>query len=192
MTLILPTKPVYLETKRLILRPFDDADYEDLHVWASRIDVTRFVNWDRHICIEDSIEFIKLVKELSEQNSLIFMAVVLKTTQQVIGSVGIFQRNDLSRYTLELGYCLGDHWWGHGYILEASLGLVDYGFLSMPSLERVEANCILENTASRRIMEKMGMQREGILRNYLEKNSFLYNAYIYSILRKEWMSKYHS
>jgi ribosomal-protein-alanine N-acetyltransferase len=191
MTLFLPTKPVYLETKRLIIRPFQDYDASDLHHWASRIDVTRFVNWDRHVTMDDSIQFIKLVKELSEQNSLIFMAIQHKETKRVIGSIGVFQRSDLSAYTLELGYTLGDNWWGQGFTLEACLGLVDYSFLSMRDLERVEANCIQQNIASRRIMEKLGMQREGILRNYLEKNGYLYNAYIYSILRKEWMKKYH-
>ena len=119
------------------------------------------------------------------------MAVALKSTRQVIGSVGIFQRSDLSRYTLELGYCLGEQWWGHGYILEASLAITDYGFLTLPYLERIEANCIVENIASRRIMEKMGMQREGILRNFMEKDGRIYNSYMYSVLRNEWMAKHH-
>ena len=192
MTLELPTRQILLETKRLILRPFRDSDCYDLHLWASNIDVTRFVNWDTHRSLDDTIEFIRLVKEISERNTMTFMAVALKTTKQVIGSVGIFQRSDLSLFTLELGYCLGDSWWGNGYIVEASLGLVDYGFLTLPNLQRVEANCIVENTASRRVMEKMGMQREGILRNYVEKNGRMYNSYMYSILRDEWMSKYHS
>ena len=191
MTIELPTKPIILETKRLILRLFTDEDCRDLHLWASNVNVTRFVNWDRHRSIEDTREFIKIVKELSERNSLIFMAVALKSTRQVIGSVGIFQRSDLSRYTLELGYCLGEQWWGHGYILEASLAITDYGFLTLPYLERIEANCIVENIASRRIMEKMGMQREGILRNFMEKDGRIYNSYMYSVLRNEWMAKHH-
>ncbi|MES2614924.1 MAG: GNAT family protein [Bdellovibrionota bacterium] len=191
MTIELPTKPIYLETKRLLLRPFCDDDCHDLHGWASSINVTRQVNWDRHRNLDETREFIRIIKELSERNSLIFMAVELKSTKQAIGSVGIFQRSDLSRYTLELGYCLGEQWWGSGYILEASLAIVDYGFLTMHYLERVEANCVVENHASRRIMEKIGMQREGVLRNFFEKDGKMHNSYMYSVLRQEWMSKHH-
>ncbi len=191
MTLELPIKPIYLETKRLILRPFTDEDCYDLYEWASSVNVTRYVNWDKHRNLEDTKEFIKIVKELSEKNSLIFMAVELKSTKKVIGSVGIFQRSDLSRYTLELGYCLSDTAWGNGFILEASLAITDFGFLTMPYLERIEANCVVENIASRRIMEKMGMQREGVLRNFFEKDGRIYNSYMYSVLRREWMTMHH-
>jgi ribosomal-protein-alanine N-acetyltransferase len=191
MTLYLPTKPIYLETKRLYLRPFTKKDAPELHYWAKNVNVTRFVNWDRHRNMSDTNEFIKLVCELTEKNSLVFLAVVLKETMQVIGTVGVFQRSDLSPYTVELGYALGEDWWGKGYIVEAALAIVDYSFLMINSLERVEANCIVENYASRRIMEKIGMQREGILRNFAEKNGRLYNSYMYSVLRDEWMSKHH-
>lgn len=191
MTLELPTRPIALETKRLILRPFKKEDEKDFFSWASNVNVTHFVNWDRHRHMQDTREFIKMIMELSERNSLIFLAVVLKETRKVIGSVGVFQRSDLSRYTLELGYCLDERCWGRGYILEACLGILDYSFLMLPYLARVEANCIVENIASRRIMEKIGMQREGILRNFLEKDGRLYNSYMYSILREEWMAKYH-
>jgi ribosomal-protein-alanine N-acetyltransferase len=191
MTIELPTKPVVLETKRLILRQFNSKDENDLHVWASNVNVTRFINWDRHRNMEDTREFLKIVLELTERNSLIFMAVALKSTRQVIGSVGIFQRSDLSRYTLELGYCLGEEWWGKGYMMESCLAIMDYGFLTMPYLERIEANCVVPNHASRKLMEKIGMQREGILRNFAEKDGRIYDSYMYSILRQEWMEKYH-
>ena len=191
MTLELPTSPIVLETKRLILRLFQDKDCSDVHVWASNVNVTRFVNWDRHRNRDDTSEFIKIVKELSEKNSLVFMAVVLKASNQVIGSVGVFQRSDLSRYTLEIGYTLGQEWWGKGYALESCLAITDYSFLTMVDLQRLEANCIVENSQSRKIMEKMGMQREGILRNFMEKDGRIYNSYLYSVLREEWMSKHH-
>ncbi len=191
MTIELPTKPVMLETKRLILRPFYSKDLPDLYDWASSVNVTRYVNWDRHRTMDDTREFFKIIQELSEKNSLIFMALQHKASAKMVGSVGIFQRSDLSRYTLELGYCLSDQFWGQGIMVEACLGLVDYSFLNMPYLQRVEANCVVENVGSRRVMEKIGMQREGVLRNFMEKDGQIYNSYMYSVLRNEWMSLHH-
>ena len=68
--------------------------------------------------------------------------------------------------TVGIGYVIGRAYWGRGFVPEAVRAVVDW-VLSQPSIYRVCADCDVENTASIRVMEKVGMQREGVLRRFI-------------------------
>lgn len=182
----LPRYSTYLETPRLVLRPLYLNDAQDVFEYSSNPNVTRYNDCEPFKKIEESIEFIKLTHTLNIDNSLSFLGIVDKKSNKVIGTVGLFRRTDLSKWTLELGYSLAESYWGKGYATEAVRTLIDYAFAILPGLERIEATCLTPNVASQKVLEKVGMQREGILRNYYKKDGYFYNSYQYSILRAEY------
>lgn len=183
--LTLPRHPIYLQTPRLILRPLSLSDAQDVFDYSSNPNVTRYNDCEPFKTLEESIEFIKFTHTLNADNSLCFLGIVEKKSNKVIGTAGLFRRADLSRWTLELGYSLGENAWGKGYATEAVQTLINYAFAILPELERIEATCLTPNLASVRVLEKIGMQREGVLRNYYKKNGYFYHSYQYSLLRQE-------
>lgn len=102
---------------------------------------------------------------------------------ELLGSVSLrrFSRDRRA----ELGYWLGADAWGHGYATEAAIALVDFGFHEM-GLQRIYAQVLAGNTASCRVLEKLGMLSEGIRRRHIRKGKTLHDVMLYGILRDEW------
>jgi len=89
------------------------------------------------------------------------------------------------RFKVTLGYGLAHLHWGKGYMTEAVCVLVEWA-LSEPEIYRVEAFCDVDNIGAARVMEKAGMQREGMLRRYLlhpNTSDEPRDAYMYAIVK---------
>jgi RimJ/RimL family protein N-acetyltransferase len=89
-----------------------------------------------------------------------------------------------------IGFCLNREYWGKGYATETAMGLLNYGFAEL-QLQRVEANCDPENSASRRLLEKIGMTYEGLLREKVLIHGEHRDYLVYSILKNEWKNNYN-
>ena len=178
---------IYIKSKRLCLRPLKIEDAQFVYDYAKNINVSKYVTWDTHKTIQDSIDQIKRTIAMYKICPIGNLAITIfeNENENLIGTVGLFQRSRLSSLTYELGYVLNEKWWGKGYAFEATNTIMNYGFKNF-NIQRIEATCVLENYQSSRILEKLGMQREGILRQNLIKNNVIYDGYIYSILRNEW------
>ncbi len=85
----------------------------------------------------------------------------------------------------ELGYWIGVPHWGHGYATEAALAAVEYGF-ALLDLRRITCSHFGRNPASGRVMQKVGMTREGILRQHIQKWDVAQDLVLYAILAEEW------
>ena len=85
----------------------------------------------------------------------------------------------------ELGYWIAVDCWNRGYATEASRRIIDFGFESL-GLHRIEAHHFLRNPASGRVMQKMGMQQEGVVRDHVVKWDRYESLVVYSILEPEW------
>jgi RimJ/RimL family protein N-acetyltransferase len=85
----------------------------------------------------------------------------------------------------ELGYWLSASAWGQGYATEATRALVDYGFRQC-ALARIYASVLVGNTASERVLDKLGMTREGIQRQHVRKGRKLCDVTLYGVLRADW------
>jgi ribosomal-protein-alanine N-acetyltransferase len=172
-----------LETDRLILRKMILGDTEAVFAYASDPEVTRYVIWDAHRTIEDSEIFLRSVAERYENAEVADWGIVYKGNGRFIGGCGIVGW-DLENARAEIGYVLSRQYWGQGLMPEAVRAMIAFGFEKM-GLNRLEARCITENTASARVMEKAGMLYEGTLR----QREFIKGAYrdtkIYSILKSE-------
>jgi ribosomal-protein-alanine N-acetyltransferase len=84
-----------------------------------------------------------------------------------------------------MGYDLWPDYWGQGLMPEALRALLRYGFEVM-ELNRVEATTHTENQRSMRVLEKLGFQREGVLRDYYCREGMYNDQVLFSLLRREW------
>ena len=150
-----------LETERLILRKMTPNDAEAVFAYASDLEVTRYVIWDTHRTIEDSEGFLRSVVERYENAKAADWRIVYKRNGRFIGGCGIggWEREHARA---EMGYVLSRGYWGRGLIPEAVRAMISFGFERM-SLNRLEARCMAENTASARVMEKAGIDPRGHL-----------------------------
>ena len=116
-----------LETERLILRPWEEEDAEELYKYASHPDIGPIAGWPVHTSVENSLEIIRGV--LSAQETY---AVVLKETGRPVGSAGLMigetSNIGLPKTEGEIGYWIGVPYWGQGLIPEAVRELLRHGF----------------------------------------------------------------
>ena len=145
---------LYLETSRLILRPFAEEDAQDLYAYASHPEVGPPAGWKPHESLAESLEVIRTIFQPSNT-----LAVVLRKTGRVIGSAGFVgeHRNELPSPDDELGYALSPAFWGQGLIPEASRALIRWGFTEL-GLETIWCNHYDGNARSRRVIEKCGFR----------------------------------
>lgn len=98
------------------------------------------------------------------------------------GSIGVFFGTDIYEKSAELGYWLGEPFWGQGIMSEAVVRMCRYVFAKY-DIERIFAEPFAGNVASRRVLEKAGFTLEGVLRNSVYKNGILQDSCIYALLR---------
>ena len=147
-----------LETKRLILRPWEDGDAPVLYRWASDPEVGPRAGWPPHTSQANSLEIIHGALSLPET-----YAMVLKETGEPVGSIGLFTPDvpcpDLpvpeGMAQMELGYWVARPYWGRGLAPEASAALLDRGFGALNCA--VIQCCHFDfNQQSKRVIEKLG------------------------------------
>jgi ribosomal-protein-alanine N-acetyltransferase len=140
------------ETDRLILRPLVEKDIDAIYAMRSDREVMRFIREPQNR--NESISWIELVSSRWETERIGFCAVVDKQTDAFLGWCGTWRLKETGEF--EIGYAIGRKFWGKGYAPEAALKLLDYAFETLNS-DVIVAVALPENTASRRVMEKLGM-----------------------------------
>lgn len=175
-----------LTTERLILRPFVQED---------AVEVTRVVS-DRRIAdttlniphpYDESVAegWIGTHADAAERDEALTLAVTERASGAIVGAVALTIARAHRR--AELGYWIAVEHWGRGYATEAARAMLDHGFGAL-DLTRVVAHCLTRNPGSWRVMEKLGMQREGRLREHVVKWDVPEDIWIYGLLRDEWRS----
>jgi RimJ/RimL family protein N-acetyltransferase len=107
--------------------------------------------------------------------------VELKSEDKLIGGCRV---NKVSEREAHLGYILNQNYWGNGYATEAAKAMVEYAFTEL-GVHRVYADCHPENTASIRVLEKVGMVLEGRRRDYMIFHGEYSDTLLFSILERE-------
>ena len=143
-----------LETKRLLLRPWQECDAEDLYRHASDPQVGPAAGWPPHTSVENSREIIRNI--LSAEGTF---AVVTKETGEAIGSVGVMKAGmgtaQVAEDEREIGYWIGRKYWGQGLIPEAVRELQRYCFEAL-GCKGLWCAYYEGNDKSRRVQEKCG------------------------------------
>ena len=150
-----------LQTEILKVRTFRDSDYTDVHEYLSKPSVYKYEPGE----VLDLFECKKLVKARATGNT--FLAIELLTEKKVIGHLYFYQLDPKNLLTWELGFITNPGYQRKGYTSQAADLLMDYAF-NILGAHRITAQCNPENIASWKLLEKIGMSREG----YLKKNIY--------------------
>ena len=142
-----------LETERLIMRPMVKDDVDEIFAMRSDKDIMRFIREPQGR--SESFDWIKLVSERWSSEKLGFCAVVEKKTDKFLGWCGVWRLQETDE--MEIGYAIDKAQWGKGFATEAAERFMQYAFEELKT-EKLVAVARPENTASRRVMEKLGMQ----------------------------------
>lgn len=145
-----------LETKRLILRRWQESDAEDLYKYASDPDVGPIAGWPPHQSMEESLDVIRNVFNGAE-----CYAICLKEDGKTIGAIELklHGHTDMTERDdeCELGYWLGKPFWGQGIMPEAAREIIRHGF-EEAGMTKIWCGYYEGNTKSKRVQEKLGFR----------------------------------
>ncbi len=160
-----------LETERLYLRQLRVSDAPDMYDYAKRPEVTQYLLWNPHPNLSYTRSYLEYLAGRYRLGQFYDWALILKESGRMIGTCG-FVRFDCPHNRAEIGYVLNPDYRGQELMPEAVREVLRFGF-SVLGLHRVEARYMVENAASGRVMEKVGMQFEGVQRGaMLVKGSY--------------------
>lgn len=168
-----------LETSRLKLRPYNEADIAELVPLIGVREVAATTRLAYPYTEQDAKTFLAS----SQDPGKIWLAITLRSDGRQMGGVGL--RVEEQHQNAELGYWLGVSYWGMGYATEAARELLRYGFEDL-RLHRIFASHFKQNPASGRILVKLGMRYEGCQREHLRKWDQFVDLEMYGILQREW------
>lgn len=131
--------------------------------------------------VQDGKDYISAMLSADENSTFAF---AVTADGKVIGSIGVFRRDNIHRQTAELGYYIAENYWGKGIMTEAVKQICEYVFKNSNIL-RIYAEPFAYNTASCRVLEKAGFQYEGTLRKNAVKNGKVLDMKMYSRLKSE-------
>ena len=173
-----------LTTPRLLLRRMCVGDTEDMYEYARRSEVTRYLLWSPHPDVYYTRDYLNYLTTRYAAGSFYDWGVVCRENGRMIGTCG-FSTIDCAHDVAEIGYVLNPDYRGQGFSPEAVRAVLSFGFEQL-GFHRIEARFIEGNTASLRVMQKVGMQFEGYRREaMLIKGAYRTVGYC-SILKQEY------
>ena len=154
--------PEVLETTRLLLRlpVLDDTDAV-FQKYAQDQVVTKYLIWRPHENINVTRDFIRRCVQCWKDETAFPWIVVRKNDDELVGMLEL----RIAESRADLGYAIAREYWGNGYATEITKSVIEWA-MAQENIFRVWATCDVENLASARVLEKAGMQREGILRRF--------------------------
>ncbi len=162
------------------LRKWQPEDVESLVKYANNSKIAKnLTNQFPHpYRKEDAIKFIQMT--LSQQPTTIF---AIEINGEAVGSIGLHPQTDVHLKNAELGYFLGEPYWGKGIMTAAIQQMVDYGFKTF-EITRIFARPFGTNFGSQRVLEKAGFVLEGRFEKILFKNGEYLDDLIYAVRKK--------
>lgn len=177
-----PVIPDVIETERLRLRPFRLGDVEEVLAYARDPEWSRFLR-----ALPAPYERVHAEQFIARQVLLdrsVHPTWAITLDGVVIGGLNL--RFEDGHRSAEMGYSVAREHWGRGLCTEAARAVVDAAFRTCGDLLRLHARADVHNGASQRVMAKIGMVKEGVLRsNRVERGEAIDDA-VFAILRREW------
>ena len=175
-----------IETPRLVLRDFREADWEAVHAYAADAQVVRHMNWGPNSEADTKAFIAKAIALSQAQPRRSYqLAVVVKDTGLVIGGA-VLRMLDRDPLSGEVGYTLNPLAWGNGYATELARALVRFGFQDL-GLRRIWATCRPENSASYQVLRKVGLTFEEYLQNQKLVRGQWVDAFLCGLSRETWL-----
>ncbi|MEH7332030.1 GNAT family protein [Neobacillus drentensis] len=180
---------IYVRSNRLILRQFSQQDVNPFYLYRSSPEVAKFQSWENYQRHDAEVFVEKQSKCVPNQPGTWFQfAIALAETNQLIGDCALHTLLAEPRI-VEIGYTLAEEHQGKGYASEAVRALLSYVFNDLGK-HKVIAFTDVRNENSIRLLERVGMRREGhLLENYMSKGQWV-DEYQYALLRSEWEQEF--
>ncbi len=177
-----------LETKRLILSPWNESEAEEMYEYAKDPAIGPIAGWPAHQSAEESLEIIRMFRQKKE-----LYAIRLKPDGKPIGTIQLKLQGDsdlvTESYECELGYWLGRPYWGQGIMPEAAEELIRHAFEDC-GMNRIWCGHYEGNLKSRRVIEKCGMRfrwkSEDVDVPLMHETR---DGYVFSIEKEDWEKK---
>jgi RimJ/RimL family protein N-acetyltransferase len=175
--------PPIIKTHRLVLRPPLLEDAEAIYAaYGQDPEVTRYLIWRPHASLGDTRAFVQTCID-AWAGGVRFPWVITRAADGRL--LGMLDARTDDGFKVAVGYVLAREYWGNGYVPEALQAVIDL-LWQRPNVFRIWAVCDVDNPASARVMEKVGMVREGTLRRYVHHPNVSTeprDAYCYAITR---------
>lgn len=171
-----------IKTDRLLLRKFTPGDAEAIfNAWTRDERVAKYTSWYAHKNIADTRAYVEYI---ISKNSLSDYNWIIESDNKVIGSICVCY-SDEELEIAGIGYLVGYEYWGNGYATEAARAVVKFLFENV-KYRKIIAGCDSENVGSSKVMEKLGMKREAVLREHIKRKDGTWgDDYQYGILKRE-------
>jgi RimJ/RimL family protein N-acetyltransferase len=172
-----------IRTERLNLREFLNSDLEGLHAFSSDPRVTRYLFFGPRD-LEESAEYLEglLASQREVPRTRFELAIEAQDSGRLIGACDL---SLIERDVVDLGYMLGTADWGKGYATEVALALTDAAFFDLKA-ERVISTVDVNNRASMRVLEKVGMRWEAVYRKHRRAKNRWWDCHLYALPRTVW------
>jgi RimJ/RimL family protein N-acetyltransferase len=184
VTQFTPTWP--MQTERLVLRPFEDSDLTALYEMQSDEEVVRYLYYDVRALDDVRPSLTRKIAgvTVAGEGDGLAAAAVLRATGELVADVSLWWISE-GHAQAEIGFVVHPAHQGRGYATEAARPMLDFAFNSM-GVHRVIGRLEARNIASARVMEKLGMRREGhLIENEWVKGEWQSEA-VYAILARDW------
>jgi [ribosomal protein S5]-alanine N-acetyltransferase len=165
-----------LESEQIYFKALSIEDVQEIHDYASDIEVSRFIGWNLMNTLHETRELIEIMLKRESEGTHLYASIVLKSTRAIVGTAMIFNF-DHEANQAEIGYVFHKNHWGKGYGTEAVALMNDFAFTSL-NLHKLHASVVDANIGSARILEKNGYKLEGRLKDHY----FIEDKYYDSLL----------
>ncbi|ESP91174.1 MULTISPECIES: GNAT family N-acetyltransferase [Pseudoalteromonas] len=171
------------ETERLIIRPLQSSDLHAVYDSRRNLETSKYIG--KPETLDDVKKRIEEARQPFEnlEGQRLLLTLECKSSGDFIGEM-LFKHTQLASRIGEIGYRLSPKKQKKGYAFEAASALISRLFAEF-DLNKITAICATENTASWQLMEKLGMKKEGCLREYMLLQDRCVDSYLYSILKRE-------
>ncbi|MBM7583665.1 RimJ/RimL family protein N-acetyltransferase [Bacillus pakistanensis] len=175
----------HFQCERVFFRELTQKDWIDVHKYASQEMVCQFQPWGPNTQ-DESLAYVNKIIEDTNQlpRSRYAFAIILKENERMIG-VGEINIRDRNNRIGEITYIINPDHWGNGYATEVAEMLINFGFCEL-KFHRLFATCDPRNIGSSRVLEKVGMTKEGRIREGLWIKDGWRDSLLFSILEQEW------
>lgn len=186
----MPREPVILpsiaaiKTDRLLLVPASAEHLDDLLLVNGDDQVTRFLPYTTWTNRGDAEAWLARMNLLAQSGTCRQLVLQQRADGRAIGTLLLFDLDENSR-RIEIGYALGRTYWGKGLMREAVTNACNYAFSEL-GIRRIEAEVNVANADSCKLLEQVGFQREGHLRQRWTIKGTTYDTYIYGLLPDDW------
>ncbi len=153
--------PSEISTTRLVLRRIKKEDADFVFSYSTDPEINRYVAWLPPKTLEDTIQYLSEAEKSWELGEWFEYLIISKTENLPVGVVSLIPNN----CSATIGFAVAKKYWGNGFATEAASAIVDLA-ISNPEIYRVWTVCDSEHQSSAKVLEKIGLKFEGILKRW--------------------------